>query len=77
MAPRHFRRNVRGLRRGLILAAVVALLAMIIYFAATPGSIVTEKTVSGALTNREALGGMIALVVLGCAALGLGVRDLL
>jgi len=68
---------VKRVRIALVVVAVVALIGLVLYLAATPGSIATERTASGALTNREAFGALIGLMVLGMAALGLGFRDLL
>jgi hypothetical protein len=66
---------VKARGRILLAVAVVGLIGAMLYLMATPGSVLTERYANGELTSREYAGGLVGLLVLGFAALGLDWRD--
>jgi hypothetical protein len=69
--------RVGRLRKGIILVSVTGLLVAVLWMAATPGSLVTTRTASGQMANREAFAALVGLIVLGMIALGIGFEDML
>lgn len=65
------------LRKGILLVFVAGLLVAVLWMAATPGSLVTTRTASGQMANRDAFGALVGLIVLGMIALGIGFEDML
>ena len=54
---------------------VVLLIGVVLALMATPGSLVTAKYASGEPANREALGALVGLLMLGFLAMGFDMRD--
>lgn len=66
---------MKRVRRGILLAGVVSLVGVFVFLMAQPGSLVSAKVASGEPAHREELAALVALLVLGMAALGLDFRD--
>lgn len=61
--------------RWLLVGGVVVLIGAFVVLMATPGSVVTAKYASGEPANREALGALVGLLMMGLLALGFDFRD--
>ena len=61
--------------RWLLAGGVVVLVGVVVVLMATPGSVVTARYASGEPANREALGALVGLLMLGLLAMGFDFRD--
>lgn len=59
----------------MVLFGVAALIVAMVALMGTPGSILAERNVSGAVSHRDAAGALVGLLILGLMALGLDWQD--